>query len=894
MAALAKLAQREERRDINVLTKPNGTSTDPGEETIDLLSKTHFPAATAPAHVTYNNRRNAPTLNIRGKYNKWINIDLIRQALAGFEKKKSPGPDDIKPIIFEHLPTEFLDALELAYKTTIHLGYTPKAWRATKVIFIAKPGKETYDQPKSFRPISLSNYFLKGLERLVVWNMDLALISHPIHHKQHGFTTGKSTESAISNTVDYIEKHIMKKQHCVGVFLDIGSAFDSIKASHVRRALLEHGGNPEMVQWYYNYMSHRDIMIDLHGITAILSTGVGLPQGGVCSAKFWLIAFDTAVQIINRFKVEGNAYADDCGALAGGRRLDHAVGRLQKMLDALTAWGKSCGLQFNPDKSIAVVFTRRRKPLPRPLYIDGKEIPYRQEVKYLGVTLDSKLYWNQHIDEKLSKAKRYLHQIAVITRKNWGPKPKLMRWAYLGVVRPMVSYAAMIWGHRAGHKIEKFRRVNRMAFNTFGSFPRSTPTAALEVLLDVMPLHLFCEQEGLATRLRLHDITQCDWDGVNPNKTHNISHLTYWDRLVRAVGLDPEDTDVCSHALRETLFRVNLSSMDGQAKHRILTEYNIYTDGSRYRKQAGLGLVIKTQERTDMLTAARRLPDFATVFQAEVAAIGLAADTLLQGAINTPRFVKIFTDSQAALLALNNPLIRSKTVWRTAQSLNALGKIAKRVTVLWIPAHKGHLGNEQADQLAKSGTMLTGQESLLRVPCPKTYVRNKIHDYEIQRWVGEWRDSPGMSHTKQFCSGPLQNKARFVYKLARLELGRFVRIITGHNNLNAFQTRIGLWGSAECRFCEGPVESLLHLIHDCPRFWSQRADIFQGRSPTDDMKWSVRELLEFSYTPAIDRAFEGTWAHGDPADADIPGLSDPNSGTDTDSPGSATQGHLPV
>ena len=235
MAALARMSQWDERRDINVLAKGDGTTTDPGQETIDLLTKTHFPAATDTKHVTYNNRRNCGVGEIKEKYKDWIDTKKIKTALTSFEKKKSPGPDGLKPLIFDHLPEVFLQVLEVVYKSSIHLGYTPKAWKKTKVIFISKPGKETYDAPKSFRPISLSNYLLKGLERLVGWRMDRALQTYPLHNKQHGFISGKSTESAVSNTVNYIEKHIMNKQHCVGVFLDISAAFDSIKPSHVGR-----------------------------------------------------------------------------------------------------------------------------------------------------------------------------------------------------------------------------------------------------------------------------------------------------------------------------------------------------------------------------------------------------------------------------------------------------------------------------------------------------------------------------------------------------------------------------------------------------------------------------------------------------------------------------------
>ena len=105
---------------------------------------------------------------------------------------------------------------------------------STKVIFIPNPGKKNYNIPKAFRPISLSNYFLKTLERLVCWKLEDDLRSNPIHEAQHGFTKNKSTESAATSIVNYVEKHIYNKQHCIGVFLDISSAFDTIKPDFIK------------------------------------------------------------------------------------------------------------------------------------------------------------------------------------------------------------------------------------------------------------------------------------------------------------------------------------------------------------------------------------------------------------------------------------------------------------------------------------------------------------------------------------------------------------------------------------------------------------------------------------------------------------------------------------
>ena len=81
--------------------------------------------------------------------------------------------------------------------------------------------------------------------------MDESIIDFPLHEKQHGFTINKCTESAISNTVNYIERFVFKNQYALGVFLDISSAFDTIRPSHIKRALEKHGGETDLVEWYY-------------------------------------------------------------------------------------------------------------------------------------------------------------------------------------------------------------------------------------------------------------------------------------------------------------------------------------------------------------------------------------------------------------------------------------------------------------------------------------------------------------------------------------------------------------------------------------------------------------------------------------------------------------------
>ena len=60
---------------------------------------------------------------------------------------------------------------------------------------------------------------------------------------------GKSTESALSKTVNVIEKFLAEGKYCIGIFLDIQGAFDTIHPNYIRTKLLEHGGHKNLVNW---------------------------------------------------------------------------------------------------------------------------------------------------------------------------------------------------------------------------------------------------------------------------------------------------------------------------------------------------------------------------------------------------------------------------------------------------------------------------------------------------------------------------------------------------------------------------------------------------------------------------------------------------------------------
>jgi ribonuclease HI len=84
---------------------------------------------------------------------------------------------------------------------------------------------------------------------------------------------------------------------------------------------------------------------------------------------------------------------------------------------------------------------------------------------------------------------------------------------------------------------------------------------------------------------------------------------------------------------------------------------------------------------------------------AEIRAITTVAHTLMQ---RKGQIILIRSDSQAAIKAISSTTIDSKTVDECRRLLNRLGA-SNKVSIAWVKAHAQHLGNEQADHLAKLG-----------------------------------------------------------------------------------------------------------------------------------------------------------------------------------------------
>ena len=222
--------------------------------------------------------------------------------------------------------------------------------------------------------------------------------------------------------------------------------------------------------------------------------------------------------------------------------MNNSISILQHKINLLTKWGNTCGLTFSPTKSVPIIFRPNSKILhpPRKLKIYGNSLEYSHTTRYLGVILDDRLTWTAHWQEKIPANLAYLRQLANKMKQLHGPKPRLMKWVYTGIVRPRVTYGAMIWSHCKKSKTmyKQLYNLNRAACMMITSTTRTTPQASLELMYNIPPLDIFLQEIGLMTYVRLQSQLDKPWSTTT---TFSKPHLHYWDQLMKSALIPVSD-----------------------------------------------------------------------------------------------------------------------------------------------------------------------------------------------------------------------------------------------------------------------------------------------------------------------------------------------------------------
>lgn len=390
--------------------------------------------------------------------------DVIKKDLS---QKKAPGYDQITAKIMKNLTDKSLKKFLLIINAAIRIRYVPRQWKVAEIIMVQKPGKPP-NEVKSYRPISLLPVMSKIFEKLFLKRLQPVLQQRnliPSH--QFGFRASHSTIEQVHRIVDITEKAMENKDVCTAIFLDVAQAFDRVWHQGLLYKLYRDLPN-HYYEIFESYLSDRFFRIKQEGEYSMLKPiKAGVPQGSVLGPILYLL-YTRDIPVPNTIKMA--TFADDTAILATGSTYQNATNKLQNALDETEIWFKKWRMQLNEAKSIHIYFTNKKISYI-PIYINSKQIPYANTAKYLGMTLDTKMRWKEHVKKKVEEMKIKFRQMYWLIGPNSGVSLSNKILLYLQVIKPIWTYGLQLWGCAKLNQINMIQKMQNKILRTIVKAP---------------------------------------------------------------------------------------------------------------------------------------------------------------------------------------------------------------------------------------------------------------------------------------------------------------------------------------------------------------------------------------------------------------------------------------
>jgi hypothetical protein len=250
----------------------------------------------------------------------------------------------------------------------------------------------------------------------------------------------------------------------------------------------------------------RQVQATVFNETLPVSVVIGCPQGGVLSLLLWDLVVDDLLLTLNNQGYYTLGYADDIVILILEKHANIVLELMLRALDVVEGWCLREKLQVNTNKTALLPFINKRnlEGLRLPTFFNER-LNTAEEVKYVGLTVDRRLTWNQHLQNVTKKCKMALTVGQRTFGKTWGLKLQMVHWLYTMVVRPMITYGSIIRWSKVSQRqaAAKLLSIQRLACLCITGPIRSTPMAAMETLLNLPLLNIFIKGEARMGAYRL-------------------------------------------------------------------------------------------------------------------------------------------------------------------------------------------------------------------------------------------------------------------------------------------------------------------------------------------------------------------------------------------------------
>ena len=412
----------------------------------------------------------SPLQYLRGNYINSLFLtpvtdDEIITIVKGL-KNSSPGLDGLRTDIIKDVIRDIAKPITHICNLSFMEGVFPDSMKLAKVTPIYKKG-----DPKLFpnyRPISVLSIFSKILEKVMYTRLQEYIVRNNIlYDLQFGFRESHSTFHALSFLCSKLQQAIDDGQYAIGVFLDFSKAFDTINHDILFQKLEHYGIRGITLKWFKSYLFNRRQAVSFQNVLSqeeFITCGV--PQGSILGPLLFLLYINDLPNVSDTLLAI--LFADDTNVFVTGQNIKELEQSLNVELQKISSWLQVNRLSLNIAKTHYMIFNGKKKTKHNiDVKIQGETIAECIETTFLGITIDAKLTWRNHIEKVCNKMSKCTGIIARV--KHILPKSAL-KTLYNTLVLPYLLYCNIVWGCTHQSKLDKLvtaqKRIIRIVDKT--------------------------------------------------------------------------------------------------------------------------------------------------------------------------------------------------------------------------------------------------------------------------------------------------------------------------------------------------------------------------------------------------------------------------------------------
>lgn len=418
-------------------------------------------------------------------------MEELENACDKMKTNKAPGPGNIPAEVIKAVTKQKPTYVLSVYNKLARHFIFPNEWKIAKLLLIRK-GNKPLDQPSSFRPISILDTEGKLYEQLLLERLNREIErTGGLSENQFGFRKGRQTIDAINKVINIAEQAAAHRNLCVAITLDVKNAFNSASWQKILDKMRKRGICESLISILASYLSERKLLVETEDGVRLMRITSGVPQGSVIGPTIWNLLYDDILLTEMPAGITLVGFADDIAMTAIAKSELLLVNLANRGLERVANSMDNLSLELAPQKTEAVLLTKRRKLTPITFNLKGTTIALSKAVKYLGVWLDTKLSFVEHVNQTIIKVEKTTTALANLMPNIGGPRAS-KRKILSSVAHSQVLYGAPIWYKITQNQktLQKLIKIQRKMALRICSAYRTVSAVGACVIAGIPPIDL--------------------------------------------------------------------------------------------------------------------------------------------------------------------------------------------------------------------------------------------------------------------------------------------------------------------------------------------------------------------------------------------------------------------